>query len=170
MLHNGGHGGNDNNDDQGKVMTTAGLLSLFIGSVLASTILPGGVEVLLYAMVESGNYASTELLTTATIGNTLGGVTTYAVGTVLFHGFDRGLDRASWGQRLRRRFTLKQTSLARVRRWGTPCLLFSWMPVVGDPLCLAAGYLRLAFWPSVLMIAVGKFLRYVALLWLFGWR
>ena len=161
-----GNDGNDENGNHDKVMTTAGLLSLFVGSVLASTILPGGVEVLLYAMVESGHYAPTALLTTATIGNTLGGVITYAVGTLLFH----GLDRASWGQRLRRRFTLKQASLARVRRWGTPCLLFSWMPVVGDPLCLAAGYLRLAFWPSVLMIAVGKFLRYVALLWLFGWR
>ena len=88
-----GNDGDDGNGDHDKVMTTAGLLSLFVGSVLASTILPGGVEVLLYAMVESGHYAPTALLTTATIGNTLGGVITYAVGTLLFH----GLDRASWG-------------------------------------------------------------------------
>ena len=147
-------------------MTTAGLPSLFIGSLLASSVLPGGVEVLLYAMVEAGGHSSAALLTTATIGNTLGGLTTYAVGLLLY----RGLGRMSWGQRLRARFKLEQTALARVRRWGVPCLLFSWMPVVGDPLCLAAGYLRLAFWPSALMIAAGKFLRYLALLWLFGWR
>ena len=151
-------------------MTIAALLSLFVGSVLASTVLPGGVEVLLYAMVKSGDYSSSVLLATATVGNTLGGITTYIVGALLFHGLSRGLERASWGRRLCRRFRLDSESLGRVRRWGVPCLLFSWMPVVGDPLCLAAGYLKLAFWPSALMIAIGKFLRYLVLLWLFGWR
>ena len=147
-------------------MTTAGLLSLFVGSLLASTILPGGVEVLLYRMVEAGGYSSLSLLATATAGNTFGGLTTYAAGLLLCH----GIAHLSWGRRLRRLFKLQQASLDRVRRWGVPCLLFSWMPIIGDPLCLAAGYLRLAFWPSALMIAVGKFLRYLALLWLFGWR
>ena len=147
-------------------MTTAGLLSLFIGSLLASTLLPGGVEVPLYVMFQSGNYAPSSLLVTATVGNTLGGVITYAVGWAL----GRGLAHVSWGRRLRRRFRLRQSALERVKRWGVYCLLFSWMPVVGDPLCLAAGYLRLAFWPSAVMIAIGKFLRYLALLWLFGWR
>jgi len=147
-------------------MTTAGLLSLFIGSLLASTILPGGVEVLLYAMVGSGAYSSSALLVTATVGNTAGGVITYAVGYLLC----RGLGAVSWGRQLQRRFKLTPAALGRVRKWGTPCLLFSWMPVVGDPLCLAAGYLKLAFWPAAAFIAVGKFLRYLALLWLFGWR
>ncbi len=147
-------------------MTTAGLLSLFIGSLLASTLLPGGVEVPLYVMFQSGNYAPSSLLVTATVGNTLGGVITYAVGWAL----GRGLAHVSWGRRLRQRFRLRQSALERVKRWGVYCLLFSWMPVVGDPLCLAAGYLRLAFWPSAAMIAIGKFLRYLALLWLFGWR
>lgn len=144
------------------IMTTAALISLFVGSLLASTILPGGVEVLLYALVESGNHSSLSLLATATVGNTLGGLITYAAGLLL----GRGLARVSWG----RHFQLKQPALDRVRRWGAPCLLFSWMPLVGDPLCLAAGYLRLGFWPSAAMIAVGKFARYLVLLWLFGWR
>jgi len=147
-------------------MVTAGLLSLFIGSLLASSILPGGVEVLLYGMVESGAYSSAALLATASVGNTLGGVTTYAVGVLL----RRGLAHVAWGRQLQRRFRLAPGALARVRRWGAPCLLFSWMPVVGDPLCLAAGYLRLAFWPCAAFIAAGKFARYLALLWLFGWR
>lgn len=147
-------------------MFTAGLLSLFIGSLLASSILPGGVEVLLYAMVESGAYSSTVLLVTATVGNTIGGITTYAVGILL----RRGLGALAWGRQLQRSFRLSAAALARVKQWGAPCLLFSWMPVLGDPLCLAAGYLQLAFWRCAAFIAVGKFLRYLALLWLFGWR
>lgn len=147
-------------------MTTAGLLSLFIGSLLASTLLPGGVEIVLYAMVESGGYSSASLLTTAAIGNTAGGIITYFIGLLL----RRALTHLAWGHRLQKHFQLKQPALERVRRWGVSCLLFSWMPVVGDPLCLAAGYLRLAFWPSAAMIAIGKFLRYLLLLWLFGWR
>ena len=147
-------------------MTAAGLLSLFAGSLLASTLLPGGVEVPLYVMFRSGDYAPMALLATATVGNTLGGVITYWVGVAL----GRGLEQVSWGRQVRRRFRLKESALARVRRWGVYCLLFSWLPLVGDPLCLAAGYLRLAFWQSALMIALGKFARYVALLWLFGWR
>lgn len=147
-------------------MFTAGLLSLFIGSLLASSILPGGVEVLLYAMVESGAYSSTALLVTATVGNTIGGITTYTVGILL----RRGLGALAWGRQLQRRFRLSAAALARVKQWGAPCLLFSWMPVLGDPLCLAAGYLQLAFWRCAAFIAAGKFLRYLALLWLFGWR
>ncbi len=147
-------------------MTSVELLSLFVGSILASTVLPGGVEALLYVMVESGDYSSRLLLIIATIGNTLGGIITYLVGSWL----NRGLARVSWGRRFHRYFKLRPTALARVQRWGVPCLLFSWMPVIGDPLCLAAGYLRLAFWQSVAMIATGKFLRYLVLLWLFGWR
>jgi len=147
-------------------MVTAGLISLFIGSLLASSVLPGGVEVLLYGMVESGAYSSAALLATATVGNTLGGLTTYAVGVLL----RRGLGAVSWGRRLQRRFKLTPAALARVKKWGAPCLFFSWLPVVGDPLCLAAGYLRLAFWQCAAFIAAGKFARYLALLWLFGWR
>lgn len=148
------------------MMNAAGHLSLFTGSLLASTILPGGVEVLLYAMLESGAYASLPLLATATIGNTIGGLVTFCLGALLH----RALGAARYGRQLKKYFRLQPAALARVRRWGAPCLLFSWMPLLGDPLCLAAGYLRLAFWPSALMIFTGKFLRYLALLWLLGWR
>ncbi len=54
---------------------------------------------------------------------------------------------------------------------GPPALLLSWLPAVGDPLCAVAGWLRLPFWPCVAYMAIGKFLRYLAmtasLLWLF---
>ena len=147
-------------------MAAAGLPALFIASLLASTLLPGGVEVPLYVMAESGAYSSGALLAVATAGNTLGGVATYGIGMLL----RRAIGGAKWGRRLEKHFQLQPAALARVRRWGAACLLFSWMPVVGDPLCLAAGYLRLPFWQSAAMIFTGKFLRYLALLWLFGWR
>jgi membrane protein YqaA with SNARE-associated domain len=55
-----------------------------------------------------------------------------------------------------------------VEKWGIPMLFFSWMPIIGDPLCLAGGYLRLALWKSIFMIFLGKFARYCVLLWLYA--
>lgn len=155
-------------------MTTAALSSLFIGSLLASTVLPGGVEVLLYAMVESGNYPSLTLLVIATTGNTLGALLTYALGVLLRNGVNRAkkastTSRTNFIQRLLNRTELSERALYRVRRWGLPCLLFTWLPIIGDPLCIAAGYLRLPFLPSALLIAIGKLARYWVLLWWFGW-
>ena len=56
-----------------------------------------------------------------------------------------------------------------VQRFGAPVLLLAWLPVVGDPLCAVAGWLRLPFWPCVVYIAIGKFGRYVALVWALRW-
>jgi membrane protein YqaA with SNARE-associated domain len=61
--------------------------------------------------------------------------------------------------------------VAWLRRFGPRACLLSWLPVVGDPLCAVAGWLRLPFWPCVAWMALGKCLRYIvmtaALLWLF---
>ena len=50
-----------------------------------------------------------------------------------------------------------------MRRVGPPTLLLAWLPALGDPLCTLAGWLRLSFWPSLLYMAIGKFLRYLAM-------
>ncbi len=142
----------------------AGLVWLFTGSLLASTLVPGGVEVLLYSLYQSRQYDVISLLLVATGGNTVGGIITWWVGAIL----QRGLSRTRWHKRIGSVFRIRETSLERVRKWGAPALLFSWMPVVGDPLCLAAGYLRLPFWPCAIMILVGKLARYAALLWVFA--
>ncbi|MGI9318630.1 MAG: YqaA family protein [bacterium] len=140
---------------------SAGLVSLFFGSLLASTLVPGGVEGLLYYMVQQADHSFMSLLVTASVGNTIGGVITFGVGALLH----LGIAEAGWQQRLDRWFKLETKSVERVRTWGTPALLLSWLPVIGDPICLAAGYLRLRFWPSVLMIALGKIGRYIVLIW-----
>jgi membrane protein YqaA with SNARE-associated domain len=58
-----------------------------------------------------------------------------------------------------------------LERFGPKACLLSWLPGVGDPLCAVAGFLKLPFWPCVVYMAIGKFLRYVtmtaALLWVF---
>ncbi len=141
-----------------------GLTSLFAGSLLASTIVPGGVEVLLYYMSTSGDYHWWPLLITATAGNTIGGIITFFMGDLL----DRGMTRVGWYGRVQRFFKLSENALEKIRKYGVGALFFSWLPIIGDPLCLAAGYLRLPFWSSALMILIGKFARYSVLLWIYA--
>ena len=144
------------------MLSEVALVSLFLGSVLASTIVPGGVEGLLWVMVHQQAYGLGTLFLVATAGNTLGGVLTFLAGSLLAQGLRHG--RLHPG--LSRWFSPQNTALDRVRRHGYPVLLFSWLPVVGDPLCLAAGMLGLRFLHSVLAIGVGKAARYLILLWI----
>lgn len=126
---------------------SVGLAGLFLASFLAATLLPGGSEalfaVLVYAHPEQGAAA----LALATLGNTLGGMTTYLL-----------------GRALPQHLAPEKSALA--RRWGAPVLLFAWAPLVGDALCAAAGWLRLPWLPCLLWMAAGKGARYAALWWL----
>lgn len=142
---------------------TAELTSLFVGSLLASTLIPGGVEALLYYLYQAGEHGFSTLLMVATVGNTLGAIISYFIGFVLH----RSLAGFGWHQRIQKLFKLQDKALSRVKKWGVPILFFSWLPIIGDPLCLAAGYLRLAFLPSAAMIFISKFVRYAVLLWVF---
>ena len=127
------------------------LAGLFASAFLSATVLPGSSEIALAALVAHAPALATTALLVATVGNTAGGLTSYALG--------RALPAPPRDHR----------ALALLRRYGVWALLFSWLPVVGDPLCAVAGWLKLAFWPSVAWMAVGKFLRYTtmtaALLW-----
>lgn len=131
-----------------------GLWGLFISALISSTLLPGGSEVLLALLARQGEHAPWLLLTIATFGNTLGALITFLTGVLISVGF---LSRRPSTAR-------QQKSMGQLRRWGTPLLLLSWLPLVGDVLCLAAGLLRLP-WPMVLFfIALGKGLRYYAII------
>jgi membrane protein YqaA with SNARE-associated domain len=120
---------------------------LFVSSFLAATLLPGGSEAVLFGVIHWRPEALWPAIAVATLGNTLGGMTSYAIGRVIP---PKGDVKASSG-------------LARVRRHGAPVLLLSWVPIVGDPLCVAAGWLRLNVAWCVAWIALGKFLRYVVI-------
>ena len=130
------------------------LWGLFLSAFVSSTLFPGGSEVALGVLAAQREQAPWLLLTIATTGNTLGAVTTWLLGYLLAR-------RLSPDARLSDR---QRRAVEHARKWGSPILLLSWLPVVGDPLCLAAGYLRLSFLASLLFIALGKAARYTAIL------
>lgn len=139
-----------------------GLGGLFLVSLLAATLLPIGSEAFFVAFAYAHPDTLAPALLVATLGNTLGGMTSYAAGRVLPHG-------ARWERLQRGDGPLSPAWLARMRRWGSACLLLAWAPVIGDGLCLVAGWLRLS-WPAcALYMAAGKAARYGVLALGAGW-
>ena len=138
------------------ITETFSLWSLFFSAFLSSTLLPGSSEALLLTFL-SQEFNPYSLLLVATIGNTLGGISSWLIGFWLIKKYPDSIPEK-----------IKPESIERIRHWGWPVLLLSWVPVIGDPLCLAAGWLRLNFYWSVLAIALGKLARYSAIVWLFS--
>lgn len=120
---------------------TASLLSLFASSFLAATLLPGGSEAVLFGVLRAYPDALWSALGIATLGNTLGGMVSFGMGWLLPQ-------------------TQQLKHVEKLRRYGTPALLLAWAPLIGDALCLAAGWLRLNWWQAALFMAIGKFARY----------
>ena len=120
---------------------TASLISLFVSSFLAATLLPGGSEAVLFAVLKSYPDTLWMALAVATVGNTLGGMVSFGMGWLLPQ-------------------TQQLKHVEKLRRYGTPTLLLAWVPLIGDALCLAAGWLRLNWWQAALFMAIGKFARY----------
>lgn len=134
-----------------------GLFALFLLSFLASTLIPLGSEWMVVTMLLAGREA-VPVVAVATAGNYLGALTTYGIG---LYG----------GDFLKRRvLRMDEASTERAERFferfGSLSLLFSFLPVVGDPLCLVAGVLRTSFIRFTLLVAAGKFGRYAAVAWL----
>lgn len=128
----------------------AGLLGLFITSFLAATLLPGGSEVVLLALLMIHPEQTVPALALATLGNTLGGMSTYGMARLL-------PEKSRTGRMAKYAETM--------RRHGSPVLLLAWAPVIGDVLCAAAGWLRLAWLPCLLWMATGKGARYALIAW-----
>ncbi|HXU93714.1 MAG TPA: DedA family protein [Gallionella sp.] len=120
---------------------TASLASLFLSSLLAATLLPGGSEAVLFGVLKAYPETLWVALGVATLGNTIGGMITFGMGWVLPQ-------------------TQQLKHVEKVRRYGAPSLLLAWVPLIGDALCLAAGWLRLNPWQAALFMAIGKFARY----------
>lgn len=125
--------------------------TLFFSALISSTLFPGGSEaLLLYRMNEGGDAVA--LVLTATVGNVLGSLITYAMGRLGNEAMHKKWLRISAAQS------------ERAERWfatyGKPALLFAWLPIVGDPLCLVAGLLRCGIIPFLLLVTIGKLARY----------
>ena len=92
-------------------------------------------------------------LALATVGNTLGGLTSYALGRLVPERTQKKLD---------------PRALTMLRRYGSPLTFFAWLPLVGDALCVAAGWLRLNWLWCTAFMATGRVIRYLAIAWLAG--
>jgi membrane protein YqaA with SNARE-associated domain len=129
---------------------SGGAAGPFVGSFLAATLLPGGSEALLLWELQQTPERAHLLWAVATLGNTLGGLSSWLIGWWLARRFPR---RGLRSQRQRQ-------ALQRLARYGSPLLLLSWLPILGDPLCLAAGWSGVRLLPAVLFIGLGKGVRY----------
>lgn len=164
-------------------MPGVGLPAVFVVSLLAATILPLGSEPVLLGYLAAFPEMFWPAILLATIGNTLGSLVSYAMGAGAHGVFGRWRKRKcqrarsikseSSGDGSSETPPVLTSERARAERWvhrfGAPVLLLAWLPVVGDPLCAVAGWLRLPFWSCVMYIALGKFGRYLALAWAIRW-
>ena len=137
-----------------------GLSTVFVVAFVSATLLPLGSEPAVFGLIKLNPELFWPAILVATAGNTLGGALTWWMGL----GAERAYERMSH----------QKPPDARALRWlerfGAKACLLSWLPIVGDPLCAVAGWLKLPFWPCVFYMAVGKLARYVtmtsAALWL----
>jgi membrane protein YqaA with SNARE-associated domain len=133
-----------------------GLPALFLLSFLASTLIPLGSEWLLVVLLLNRTDPLAAVMT-ATVGNWMGASTTWAMGV--------------WGGPflIRRLLRISPSDEERAEsfytRYGSWSLLLSWLPVIGDPLCLVGGLLRVGFLRFSLLVFTGKLVRYVVVAW-----
>ncbi len=129
-----------------------GLSTVFVVSFISATLLPLGSEPAVFGLVQLNPQLFWPAIGVATVGNTLGGAVTWAMGLASHKVVDRyqhskhHLKALDWLERI-----------------GPKACLLSWLPIVGDPVCAVAGWLKLPFWPCVAYMAIGKFARYLVM-------
>jgi membrane protein YqaA with SNARE-associated domain len=137
-----------------------GLVTVFVVCMISATLLPVGSEFAVIGLVKLSPELFWPAVVVATLGNTLGGAISWWMG----YGAETLYEKV-------KHQPMQVKALAWLQGFGPKACLLSWLPAVGDPLCALAGWLKLAFWPCVAYMAVGKFLRYVtmtaALVWVF---
>ncbi len=142
-------------------MVPAGYTSLFLSAFLAATIFPASSEVVLTGLAATGEFDQGWLLAVASAGNTLGSVVNWALGRFCLRWKGR-----PW-------FPARPETLSRATAWfnryGVWSLLLSWMPIVGDPITLVAGVLKVVFWRFLVLVAIAKTIRYVVVLGMVEW-
>jgi membrane protein YqaA with SNARE-associated domain len=128
------------------------LFALFFSALTSATILPGTSEAALAALIASGDHAVWLLVVIATAGNVLGSIINWLLGLYA----ERFKDR--------RWFPVSPDALDRASHWfgkyGLWSLLLAWLPIIGDPLTLFAGVMRVRLIPFLILVTIGKFARY----------
>jgi len=129
-----------------------GYFGLFAAAFLAATILPLSSEVVLTALLLNG-LPPTVLVAVATTGNVLGSITNYALGYWASLEFIKRWLKISEEEfvKAEQRFT----------KYGLISLCFAWVPIIGDPITVVAGILRIRLLWFIVLVTAGKFARYV---------
>ena len=140
-----------------ETFTELGYVGLFLVAFLAATVLPLGSELVLGALLLNGLSPAT-LVIAATVGNMLGSLTNYALGY-----WASGAVVKKWLRVSDEKFILAKQ---RFKKYGLFSLCFSWLPIVGDPLTIMAGILRVRLKWFVLLVAIGRSLRYIVISYL----
>lgn len=125
-----------------------GLAGLVAASFIAATILPLSSEAALLAYLHLHPDHAAIAVALATLGNTAGGMTTYLMGRLVPERSQKKLDARALGW---------------LQRYGAPATLLAWLPLIGDALCLAAGWLRLNWLAALGFMAAGRLLRYLVI-------
>ncbi|MES5099540.1 YqaA family protein [Agrobacterium sp. BA1120] len=132
-----------------------GYLGLFFTALIAATILPAQSEALLVVLLVTGEYSVIALIAVASAGNILGSIINWTLG--------RGLEQF----RGRRWFPVSEATLEKAqgwyRRYGKWSLLASWVPIIGDPITVAAGVLKEPLPMFILLVSIAKIGRYAVL-------
>jgi membrane protein YqaA with SNARE-associated domain len=136
---------------------SAGLWGLLLSAFLSATVLPGSSEVVMAALITAYPDLLWQAFVVALSGNLLGSALTFGMGWAGKEGYERF-------QGVRARVQLEHPRVQQLRRRGPPALVLAFLPLVGDALVLAAGWLRMPVWQSLAWIALGKAARYALLL------
>ncbi|MGQ0510117.1 MAG: YqaA family protein [Betaproteobacteria bacterium] len=123
-----------------------GLAGVLLSAFLAATVVPFSSEAVLYAFLLLHPEQSVAAIALATVGNTAGGMTSYAIGRFLPAKVQEKLEPRALGW---------------LKRYGAPATLLAWLPVIGDALCVAAGWLRIGWLPALAFMAAGRLARYL---------
>ncbi len=126
-----------------------GLSTVGLVAFLSATLLPLGSEPAVFGLIKLNPHLFWPAIGVATLGNTLGGALTWWMGL----GTHQLADKAKHS-------AVHLKALEWLERLGPKACLLAWLPLVGDPLCFVAGWLKMPFWPSLMYMAIGKFLRY----------
>ena len=130
-----------------------GLLTVFVWALVSATLLPMGSEPVVFGLIKLNPDLFWPTMVVATLGNTIGGAISWWTGYGAEVAYEHVSEHKPRDEKL----------LGWLRRFGAKACLLSWLPIVGDPLCALAGWLRLPFWPCVGYMAIGKFLRYLTM-------
>lgn len=133
-----------------------GYAGLFLGAFLAATLIPLPSEALLVTGLGLGMNPFVAI-GVATIGNFLGGMTNYGIG--FWANNEHFLSRLGLLTEKVKRWELRS------KRWGYWLGFIAWLPIVGDPMLLALGFLKTRFWPLCTTVFLGKLIRYCAIAW-----